>query len=73
METSNANPFCWATAESLSTVSASTDFCGAGEATVSKVGTGEAEREDTGEMALSRNVPGLMQDLCHVEAEQEKR
>ena len=33
----NANPFCWATAESLSTVSATTDSCGAGEAVASKV------------------------------------
>ena len=43
METSNANPFCWATAESLSTVSTTTDSCGAGEAVASEVGAGERE------------------------------
>ena len=43
VETSNANPFRWATAESLSTVSATTDSCGAGEAAASKVGAGERE------------------------------
>ena len=47
METSNANPFCWATAESLSTVSATTDSYGAREAVASKVGAGE--REGTGD------------------------
>ena len=47
METSYANPFCWATAESLSTVSATTDSCGAGEAVASKIGAGE--REGTGD------------------------
>ena len=47
METSNANLFCWATAKSLSTVSASTDSCDAGEAIASKVGAGE--REGTGD------------------------
>ena len=49
METSNANCFCWATAESLSTVSATTDSCNAGEAVASKVGAGEMEREGTGD------------------------
>ena len=49
METSNANPFCWATAERLSTVSATTDSCGAGEAVASKVGAGETEREGKGD------------------------
>ena len=43
METSNANPFCWATAESLSTASATNDSCGAGEAVASQVGAGERE------------------------------
>ena len=47
METSNVNPFCWATAESLSTVSATTDSYGAGEAVAPKVGAGE--REGTGD------------------------
>ena len=41
METANANPFCWATVESLSTVSATIDSYGAGEAVASKVGAGE--------------------------------
>ena len=44
VERSNSNPFCWATAESLSTVSATTDSYSAGE---SKVGAGE--REGTGD------------------------
>ena len=39
--------FRWATAESLSTVSATTDSCGAGEAVASKVGA--REREGTGD------------------------
>ena len=43
METSNANPFCCATTESLSTVSAITDSCGAGQAVASKVGAEERE------------------------------
>ena len=43
METSNANPFYWVTAESLSTVSATTDSCSAGVAIASKVGVGETE------------------------------
>ena len=47
MEISNANPFCWATSKSLSTVSVTTDSCGAGEAVASKVGVGE--REGTGD------------------------
>ena len=47
METSNANPFCWATVESLSTVSATTDFYCPGETVASKVGAGE--REGTGD------------------------
>ena len=47
VETSNTNPFCWATVESLSTVSATTDSCGPGEAEASKVGAGE--REGTGD------------------------
>ena len=47
VETSNANPFCWATAESLSTVSATTDSYGAGEAVASNIGAGE--REGTGD------------------------
>ena len=38
---------CWATAESLSTVSATTDSCSAGEAIASKFGAGE--REGTGD------------------------
>ena len=46
METSNANPFCWATVESLSTVSATIDAT-IGEAVASKVGVGE--REGTGD------------------------
>ena len=70
METSNANPFCWATAENLSTVSATTDFCSAGEAVASKVRAGE--REGTGD-GMSRNVPELKQDLRHSEAEQGMR
>ena len=41
MKTSNANPFWWATAESLSTVSSTTDSYGAGEAVASKVGAGD--------------------------------
>ena len=49
MEASNANPFCWATAESLSTVSATTDSCDAGESVASKVGAGEMQREGTGD------------------------
>ena len=36
-------------AESLSTVSATTDSCNAGEAVASKVGAGEMEREGTGD------------------------
>ena len=44
VDTSNANPFCWASAESLSTVSATTDSYGTGD---SKVGA--AEREGTGD------------------------
>ena len=47
VETSNANPFCWATAESLSTFSATTDSCGAGEVVASEVGA--KEREGTGD------------------------
>ena len=47
MKTSNAKPFCWATAESLSTVSATTDSYSAGEAVASKIGAGE--REGTGD------------------------
>ena len=65
METSNANPFCWATAKSLSTISATTDSGGAGEAVASKVGAGEREG--------GRNVPELKQDLRHIEAEQGNR
>ena len=48
MEISNANPFCWATAESVSTVSAITDSCGAGESVASKVGAGEIEETGDG-------------------------
>ena len=66
METSNANPFCWVTAESLSTSSATIDSYGAGEAVASKLGAGEQE------IVLSRNVPELKQDLRHNEAEQGK-
>ena len=61
METSNANPFCWATAKSLSTVSASTDSCDAGEAVASKVGA--REREGTGdgvEQKYTRTETGPM-------------
>ena len=47
VETSNANPFCWTTTESLSTVSATTDSYSAGEAVASTVGAGE--REGTGD------------------------
>ena len=49
MEKSNTNRFSWATAEGLSTVSATTDSCDAGEAIASKVGAGETEREGTGD------------------------
>ena len=47
VETSNVNPFCRATVESLSTVSATIDSYGAGEAVASIVGAGE--REGTGD------------------------
>ena len=47
METSNANPFCWATAENLSNVSATTDSHNAGEVVASKFGAGE--RKGTGD------------------------
>ena len=73
METSKANCFCGATAESLSTVSATTDSCDAGEAVASEVGAGEMEKEKGQEIVLSRNVPELKQDLRHIEAEQGKR
>ena len=67
METSNANPFCWATAESLSTVSATTESYGAEEIVESKV---EQEKGKGQDMVLSRNLPELKQDLLHIEAEQ---
>ena len=69
MEASYANPFCWATGESLSTVSATTDSYSAGEAVASKVGQEKGKGQ---EMVLSRNVPELKQDLRHIEAEQGK-
>ena len=61
MKTSNANPFCWATAESLSTVSATTDSYGAGEAVASKVGAGEREGTGDGvEQTCTRAETGSM-------------
>ena len=48
METSNANPFCWATAESFSTVFPTTDSCGAGEAVAGEreEGTGDGVEQN---------------------------
>ena len=61
METSNANPFCWVTAESLLTVSATTDSCDAGEAVASKVGAGEREGTGDGvEQKFTRAETGSM-------------
>ena len=70
MKTSNANPFCWVTAESLSTVSATTDSYSAGEAVASKVGAGE--REGIGD-CIEQKCTRAEQDLRHSEAEQGKR
>ena len=69
METSNANPFCWATAESLSTVSATTDSSDAVDIMLEQ----EKRKEKGQEIVLSRNIPELKQDLRHIEAEQGKR
>ena len=58
VKTSNANPFCCANAESLSTDSATTDSCGAGEAVGSKVEAGEREGTGDGEQICTRAETG---------------